>query len=84
VVKLGARRAPSLTQLRGRDTHALCGPCVMRYTGDVVCGCVPTLCRDRLGQFRRYPMGRRIAAVDPALCDPCVMRSRVGTHRSGT
>jgi hypothetical protein len=23
------------------------------------------------------------AAVDPALCDPCVARSRVGTHRSG-
>jgi hypothetical protein len=37
----------------------------------------------RLGQFNRYPMGRRIAAVDPALCDPCVARSRVGTHRSG-
>jgi hypothetical protein len=30
VVKLGARRAPSLTQLLGRDTHALCGPCLMR------------------------------------------------------
>jgi hypothetical protein len=30
VVKLGAHRAPSLTQLRGRDTHALCGPCVTR------------------------------------------------------
>jgi hypothetical protein len=25
-------------------------------------------------------MGRRIAAVDPALCDPCVRQSRVGTH----
>jgi hypothetical protein len=37
----------------------------------------------RLGQFCRYPMGRRIAAVDPALCDPCMTRSRVGTHRSG-
>jgi hypothetical protein len=24
VVKLGAHRAASLTQLRGRDTHALC------------------------------------------------------------
>ena len=48
----------------------------------VVCGCVLTLCRDRLGQFHRYPMGRRIAAVDPALCDPCVMWSRVGTDRS--
>ena len=82
MVKLGARRAASLTQLRGRDTHALCGSCVMRYMGDVVCGCVPTLCRDRLGQFHRYPMGRRIAAVDPALCDPCVMWSRVGTDRS--
>jgi hypothetical protein len=69
-VKLGARRAPSLTQLRRRDTHALCGPCVIRYMVDVVCGCVLTLWRDRLGQFRRYPMGRRIAAVDPALCNP--------------
>jgi hypothetical protein len=29
VVKLGACRAPSLTQLRGRDTHALWGPCVV-------------------------------------------------------
>ena len=30
------------------------------------------------------PMGRRIAAVqDPALCDPCVMKSRVGKHWSG-
>jgi hypothetical protein len=28
VVKLCARRVPSLTQLHGRDTHALCGPCV--------------------------------------------------------
>ncbi len=37
----------------------------------------------RLGQFNRYPMGRRIAAVDPALCDPCVAWSRVGTDRSG-
>jgi hypothetical protein len=34
-------------------------------------------------QFRRYPMGRRIAVVDPALCDPCVTKSRVGTHWSG-
>jgi hypothetical protein len=42
-----------------------------------------TLCWVRLGQFRRYPMGRRIAAVDPALCDPCVTQSRVGTHWSG-
>ncbi len=30
--KLGAHRAPSLTQLRGRDTHVLCGPWVMRPT----------------------------------------------------
>jgi hypothetical protein len=45
VVKLGARRAASLTQLRGRDTHAVCDPCVMRCMGDVVDGCVPTLCR---------------------------------------
>ena len=28
-------------------------------------------------------MGRRIAAVDPALCDPCMTWSRVGTDRSG-
>ncbi len=28
MVKLGALRAPSLTQLRGRDTHALYGPCL--------------------------------------------------------
>jgi len=49
VVKLGARRAASLTQLRGRDTHALCDPCVMRCMGDVVAGCVPTLCWVRLG-----------------------------------
>ena len=49
VVKLGARRAASLTQLRGRDTHALCGPCVMLRMGDVVAGCVPTLCWVRLG-----------------------------------
>ncbi len=28
-------------------------------------------------------MGRRIAAVDPALCDPFVTHSRVGTHCSG-
>ncbi len=42
VVKLGA-------QLRGRDTHALCDPCVMRCMGDVVAGCVPTLCWVRLG-----------------------------------
>ena len=30
-------------------------------------------------------MGRRIAAVDPALCDPGLMQSgsRVGTHWSG-
>jgi hypothetical protein len=31
-------RAPSLTQLRGRDTHALSGPCMMRSMGDVVHG----------------------------------------------
>jgi hypothetical protein len=37
-----------------------------------------TLCRVRSGQFRRYPMGRRIAAVDPS-----VTQSRVGTHWSG-
>ncbi len=42
-----------------------------------------TLCRVRLGQFHRYPMGRRIAAMDSALCDPCVTQSRVGTHWSG-
>jgi hypothetical protein len=38
------------------------------------------------GQVRSIssvPMGRRIAAVDPALCDPCVTKSRVGTHWSG-
>jgi hypothetical protein len=29
VVKLGARRAPSLTRLCGHDTHALCGPCMV-------------------------------------------------------
>ncbi len=45
---------------------------------------VPTLCWDRLGQFRRYPKGRRIAAVDPALCGPSVTQSRVGTPWSGT
>ncbi len=28
-------------------------------------------------------MGRRIAAVDPALCDPCMTQSRVGSHWSG-
>ncbi len=67
--KLGAHRAPGLTQLRGRDTHALCGPCVIRSMGDAVHGCVPTLCWDRLGFSRWYPMGRRIAAVDPAFCD---------------
>jgi hypothetical protein len=67
VVKLGAC---SLTQLRRRDTHALCGPCMMRSMGGVVHGCVPTLCLDRLGQYRRYPMGRPIAAVDPGLCGP--------------
>ncbi len=27
-------------------------------------------------------MGRRIAAVDPVLCNPCVTQSRVGTHWS--
>ncbi len=37
----------------------------------------------RLGQFHWYPMGRRVAAVDSALCDPCVTWSRVGTDRSG-
>jgi hypothetical protein len=42
-----------------------------------------TLCRVRLGQFRWYPMGRRIAAVDPVLCNPCVTQSRVRTHWSG-
>jgi hypothetical protein len=78
VVKLS-----SLTQLCRRDTHVLCCPCVMQSMGDVVHGCVPTLCWDRLGQFRRCPMGRRIAAVDSALCDPCVTWSRVGTLRSG-
>jgi hypothetical protein len=35
------------------------------------------------GEFRWY-RGRRIATVDPALCDPCMTRSRVGTHRSWT
>jgi hypothetical protein len=30
VIKLGVRMAPSLTQIHGRDTHALCGPCVTR------------------------------------------------------
>ncbi len=30
MVKVGALRAPTLTQLRGHDTHALCGPCVTR------------------------------------------------------
>jgi hypothetical protein len=38
VVKLGARRAPSLTQLRGRDTHAMCGPCIVRSMPDAVQG----------------------------------------------
>jgi hypothetical protein len=38
VVKPGARRAPGLTQLRGRDTHALCGPCIVRSMPDVVQG----------------------------------------------
>ncbi len=28
-------------------------------------------------------MGRRIAAVDPAVCGPCVTQSRFGTHWSG-
>jgi hypothetical protein len=28
-------------------------------------------------------MGRWIAAADPALCDPSVTQSRVGTHWSG-
>ncbi len=36
-----------------------------------------------LGQFRRFPMGRWIAAADPALCNPSVTQSRVGTHWSG-
>jgi len=27
-------------------------------------------------------MSRQVAVVDPALCDPCVARSRGGTHRS--
>ncbi len=36
MVKLGARRAPILTQLRGRDTHALCGPCIVWSMPDVV------------------------------------------------
>jgi hypothetical protein len=40
VVKLGARRASSLTQLCGRYTHALCGLCVMESMDDVVHGCV--------------------------------------------
>ncbi len=51
MVKLGARRASSLTQLCGRDTHAFCGPCVMRYMGGAVHGCGPTLCRVSLGFF---------------------------------
>ncbi len=38
MVKLGARRARSLTQLRGLDTHALCGPCIVRSMPDVVQG----------------------------------------------
>jgi hypothetical protein len=42
----------------------------MQSMGDVVHGCVLTLCWDRLGQFRRYTMGRRIAAVDHASSMP--------------
>jgi hypothetical protein len=38
----------------------------MRSMGDAIHGCGLTLCWDRLGQFRRYPMGRRLAAVDHA------------------
>jgi hypothetical protein len=33
-----------LTQIRRRDTHVLCGTCVMRSMGAAVHGCVPTLC----------------------------------------
>ncbi len=32
----------------------------------------------RSGQFCQFPNGQ----VDPALCDPCVTQSRVGTHWS--
>jgi hypothetical protein len=38
VVKLGDLRAPSLSQLRGRDTQALCGPCVVWSMPDTVQG----------------------------------------------
>jgi hypothetical protein len=66
VVKLAARRAASLTATHDSDIHSGCGPCVMRSMGDANHGCGLTLCWDRLGQFRRYPMGRRLAAVDHA------------------
>jgi hypothetical protein len=36
-----------------------------------------------LGQVRSVSSVRRIAAMDPVLCDPCVTKSRVGTHCSG-
>jgi hypothetical protein len=51
VVKLGARRAPSLTQLRGRDTHAMCGPCIVRSRPDAVQG-RDTSVRDTLSKGR--------------------------------
>jgi hypothetical protein len=39
-----------------------------------------------LGKVRSIssvPDWQALAAVDSALCDPCVMQSRVGTHWSG-
>jgi hypothetical protein len=55
----------------------------MQSMGDVVHGCVLTLCWDRLGQFRWYPMGRRIAAMDLALYDPCMTMSVSGHVSQG-
>jgi hypothetical protein len=39
---------------------------VPRGARDAIHGCGLSLCRDRSGQFRLYPMGRRLAAVDHA------------------
>ncbi len=61
VVKLGARRAASLTWLRGRDTHALFSPCVMRPMG---------VCRLWVGLVSSEPTGQAVSC-----CGSCFMRS---------
>jgi hypothetical protein len=79
VVKLGARKAPSLTQLRGHDTHALVGPCIVQSMPDTVKGWDTsvrgTIFKGRFVQGAQHPRTFGQGHIDrghinPATLDP--------------